>query len=109
MSTPVTPSSQKSSTIHRTARHYACDCRAFDLPNSDYEASDAPTAVATLPSPYQHRRCRPPAVVLFVTRDRDLRELAARVLGARGYRVLAAAHAGHAVLASLKAERVDVR
>jgi DNA-binding response OmpR family regulator len=47
-------------------------------------------------------------VVLFVTCDTDLREVAARVLAREGYCVLAAAHAGHAVLASLQAQRVDV-
>jgi CheY-like chemotaxis protein len=46
-------------------------------------------------------------VVLLVTSDRDLREVAARVLGNEGYRVLTAAHAGHAVLQSLQTH-VDV-
>ena len=48
------------------------------------------------------------AVVLVVTGDRDLREAAARVLSLEGYRVLTAAHAGHAVLACLQAGRVDL-
>ena len=47
-------------------------------------------------------------VLLIVTADRDLREAAVRVLGREGYRVLTAAHAGHAVLACLQAGRVDV-
>ena len=47
-------------------------------------------------------------VVLVVTCDADLRQVATRVLAREGYCVLAAAHAGHAVLASLQAERVDV-
>ena len=46
-------------------------------------------------------------VVLIVTADRDFREVAARVLDREGYKVLTAAHAGHAVLQSLQT-RVDV-
>lgn len=53
--------------------------------------------------------CRADApVVLVVTGDGNLREAAARVLSLRGYRVLTAAHAGHAVLACLQAGRVDM-
>lgn len=47
-------------------------------------------------------------VVLLVTSDRDLRESAARALTGKGYRVLSAAHAGHAVLACMDAAHVDV-
>jgi CheY-like chemotaxis protein len=47
-------------------------------------------------------------VILLVTSDRDLREAAASALRSRGYRVLAAQHAGHAVLACMDTERVDV-
>lgn len=47
-------------------------------------------------------------VVLLVTADEDLRAVAGRVLGREGYRVLTAAHAGHAVLACLEAGRIDV-
>ena len=47
-------------------------------------------------------------VVLVVTPDANLREAAARVLRREGYRVLTAAHAGHAVLACLEAGRVDM-
>lgn len=47
-------------------------------------------------------------VALLVTADANLREAAARALGRDGYRVLTAAHAGHAVLACLQAGRVDV-
>ncbi|MBA2259838.1 MAG: hypothetical protein H0W18_13155 [Acidobacteria bacterium] len=47
-------------------------------------------------------------VVLLVTSDRELRESAAIALRMRGYRVLAAQHAGHAVLACIDAPRVDV-
>ena len=43
-------------------------------------------------------------VVLVVTADRDFREVAARVLGNEGYRVLTAAHAGHAVLHGLQSQ-----
>lgn len=47
-------------------------------------------------------------VVLVVTPDANLREVAARVLTREGYRVLTAAHGGHAVLACLKAGRIDL-
>jgi|SRR5687767_3436972 len=46
-------------------------------------------------------------VVLIVTADRDFREVATRVLRREGYTVLTAAHAGHAVLQSLRT-RVDI-
>ena len=52
-------------------------------------------------------RFRPP-VVLLVTSDRDLRESAAARAAEPGYQVLAAPHAGHAVLACMDAPRVDV-
>lgn len=47
-------------------------------------------------------------VVLVVTPDANLREVSVRVLSREGYRVLTAAHAGHAVLACLRAGRVDM-
>jgi CheY-like chemotaxis protein len=47
-------------------------------------------------------------VVLVVTPDADLRAAAARALESTGHTVVTAAHAGHAVLACLKAERVDL-
>lgn len=47
-------------------------------------------------------------VILLVTADANLRGAAGRVLAREGYRVLTAAHAGHAVLACLTAGRVDV-
>ena len=47
-------------------------------------------------------------VVLFVSADSDLREVASRVLRRQGYHVLTAAHGGHAVLKCLRAPRVDV-
>ena len=47
-------------------------------------------------------------VVLLVTSDRDLRETAATALSRRGYRVLSAPHAGHAVLACMDVPQVDV-
>ena len=43
-----------------------------------------------------------------MTTDADLRAVAARVLGAEGYDVRPAAHAGHAVLAAMQAPPVDV-
>jgi CheY-like chemotaxis protein len=46
-------------------------------------------------------------VVLIVSADANLRAAAARVAVREGYRALTAAHAGHAVLASLR-ERIDV-
>ncbi len=50
----------------------------------------------------------PVRVALLVTPDTNLREAAGRVLEKDGYRVLRASHSGHAVLACLKAGRVDV-
>lgn len=47
-------------------------------------------------------------VVLVVTGDADLREAAARAIERDGYTAITAAHAGHAVLACLKAGRVDL-
>lgn len=47
-------------------------------------------------------------VVLIVTPDQGLRESAARVLRREGYRVVTAAHAGHATLACIRAGRVDL-
>jgi CheY-like chemotaxis protein len=46
--------------------------------------------------------------VLLVTGDAGLRAAAARVLGSAGYRVLTAAHSGHAQLASATTCRIDV-
>ena len=54
------------------------------------------------------RPATPVRVALLVTPDSNLREAAARALERDGYRVLRAAHSGHAVLACLKAGRVDV-
>jgi len=50
----------------------------------------------------------PTPVVLVVTADANLRAAAQRVLAADGYRVLTAAHAGHAVLACLRSGPIDV-
>jgi DNA-binding response OmpR family regulator len=50
----------------------------------------------------------PARIALLVTPDTNLREAAGRALEADGYRVLRAAHSGHAVLACLEAGRVDV-
>jgi CheY-like chemotaxis protein len=47
-------------------------------------------------------------VVLVVTGDANLRAAAARVLEREGFRVLTAAHSGHAVLACRSVDRVDV-
>jgi CheY-like chemotaxis protein len=60
--------------------------------------------VAETPTP--HDASTP--VVLVVTPDARLREASARVLARAGYRVLTAAHAGHAVLACLDTGRVDL-
>jgi DNA-binding response OmpR family regulator len=46
--------------------------------------------------------CSAPPSVLLVTDDRDLRIVVTRVLEDAGYLVMAAAHSGHAILASLK-------
>ena len=48
------------------------------------------------------------AILLFVSGDSDLRAVAARVLVQEGYTVLTAAHAGHAILAGLTLDRIDV-
>ena len=50
---------------------------------------------------------RPPAV-LVTLEDADLLAAASRVLARAGYRVLTARHSGHAVLACLAGERIDV-
>ena len=47
-------------------------------------------------------------VILFVSSDADLRAVATRVLTQAGYSVATAAHAGHAILAGLTLERIDV-
>lgn len=46
--------------------------------------------------------CSAPPSVLLVTDDADLRHVTARVLEDAGYLVMAAAHSGHAILASLQ-------
>jgi CheY-like chemotaxis protein len=46
--------------------------------------------------------------VLLVTGDADLRAAAARAIDAAGYRVVTAAHSGHAVLASLTKGPIDL-
>jgi DNA-binding NtrC family response regulator len=46
--------------------------------------------------------CSAPPSVLLVTEDADLRAVATRVLEGAGYLVMAAAHSGHAILASLQ-------
>lgn len=46
--------------------------------------------------------------VLLVTGDPDLREAAGRALDEEGFRVLTAAHSGHAILACLRGGRIDV-
>jgi CheY-like chemotaxis protein len=60
------------------------------------EIDEAPAPEATAP------------VVLVVTADVGLREASTRVLAREGYRVITAPHAGHAVLASIRAGRVDL-
>jgi CheY-like chemotaxis protein len=63
-------------------------------------------AISVEETPAPHEAGAP--VVLVVTPDSDLREVSARVLTREGYRVLTAAHAGHAVLACLDAGRIDL-
>ena len=48
------------------------------------------------------------ATVVVVSPDANLRETAERVMSGAGYRVLTAAHTGHALLACLKLGSVDV-
>ena len=47
-------------------------------------------------------------IVLLVTSDADLRSAASRALAGAGYRVLTASPGGHALLACMSAERVDL-
>jgi CheY-like chemotaxis protein len=61
-----------------------------------------PVANPSLPAAADRR------VVLVVSPDTNLREAAARALERDGFSVVTAAHGGHAVLACLKAGRVDV-
>ena len=46
--------------------------------------------------------------VLLVTGDADLRAVAARVLTREGYRVVVAAHSGHALLAGRRSGPIDL-
>ena len=46
--------------------------------------------------------------VLIVSHDRDLREVAARVLRAAGWEVTAVPHGGHALLACVEGQPFDV-
>ena len=46
--------------------------------------------------------------VLFVTGNADLRAAARRVLAREGHEVATAAHSGHALLAGLECERIDI-
>jgi len=63
-------------------------------------------SIAVSEVPMAHRDGTP--VVLVVTADPNLRQVSERALVREGYRVLTAAHAGHAVLACLRAGRVDL-
>jgi CheY-like chemotaxis protein len=68
-----------------------------------------PNAARRLAVAVREQNCADsPPVILLVTSDRDLRESAASALRSRGYHVLAAPHAGHAVLACIDTPRVDV-
>ena len=49
-----------------------------------------------------------PPTVLLVTGDDDFRAVTGRVLAREGYRVVAAAHSGHALLASMTSGPIDV-
>jgi DNA-binding response OmpR family regulator len=46
--------------------------------------------------------------VLLVSENADLRAAAARVLSREGHHVVTAAHSGHALLAGLECERIDL-
>jgi len=46
--------------------------------------------------------------VLFVTANADLRAVARRVLEREGHEVATAAHSGHALLAGLECDRIDI-
>lgn len=47
-------------------------------------------------------------IVLIVTSDRNLSDVASPILQGEGYTVVTAPHAGHAVLAALTLDRIDV-
>jgi CheY-like chemotaxis protein len=53
-------------------------------------------------------RHTPMSAVLFVSHDRDLREVASRVLRKAGWEVTAVPHGGHAVLACVAGRTFDV-
>jgi CheY-like chemotaxis protein len=82
--------------------------------NPSFSAADPPVFLLPICLMMDHQiRAEEPASsgtvnVLFVTTDADLRAVAERVLTREGYRVLTAAHAGHALLAGLKCERIDI-
>jgi len=61
---------------------------------------DGSDAVAMAPAQQQ--------TVLVVTGDNDLRTAAARVLAGDGYRVVTAAHSGHALLACFLSGTIDL-
>lgn len=61
----------------------------------------------SIPQPTSSTGGRRPCV-LFVSDDQDLRAVSARVLEREGYRVIPAPHAGHALLACLAGEPIDV-
>ena len=46
--------------------------------------------------------------ILLVTGDADLRAVTARVLAREGYRVVSAAHSGHALLAAARTPQIDI-
>jgi CheY-like chemotaxis protein len=50
----------------------------------------------------------PRRTILLVTGDHDLRAVVTRVLRREGYRVVAATHTGHALLAGLKDGPIDI-
>ena len=54
-----------------------------------------------------HKPAETRPTLLLVTGDADLRAVTARVLTREGYRVITAAHSGHALLASLTG-RIDI-
>ncbi len=61
------------------------------------------------PSDESTRPTGPPGrTILLVTGDHELRTVLTRVLAREGYRIVAAPHSGHALLAGLSDDRIDV-
>jgi CheY-like chemotaxis protein len=72
------------------------------------QADHARRGTLSIATPVRTESQRRRPVVLVVTADEGLREASARAFEGEGYTVLTAAHGGHAVLACMKAGRIDL-